>query len=327
MEHSVYTASLKNSTVRTLTLIGIFLHFAFIYACGHANEKPLDTATSGTITIAADESLKPIIDAEIEVFQAIYPDAHLNVIYTNEFDAIQLVLKDSARIAITSRELLTDEMEVLKKAVITPRYAPFCKDAIAVIMNKSQQDTVLTLAQLTAIMDGSYTSWKDLNSNNGNNPFQIVFDSPKSGAIRQIKDSLLHGKELAKHCFALKDNASVIDYVKNNKNAIGLIGVSWISDRDDSTSNRFLNGIQVCDLVPVDPSTAEAKTMKPYQAYIALKQYPLWRKVQIMLREPRVGLGTGFASFVASDQGQRIVLKSGLVPATAPVRIIQLNSN
>jgi phosphate transport system substrate-binding protein len=79
-------------------------------------------------------------------------------------------------------------------------------------------------------------------------------------------------------------------------------------------------------MVPTNLETAEARTMKPYQAYIALKQYPLWRTVQITLREPRVGLGTGFASFVASDKGQRIVLKSGLVPATAPVRIIELTN-
>jgi phosphate transport system substrate-binding protein len=85
-----------------------------------------------------------------------------------------------------------------------------------------------------------------------------------------------------------------------------------------------MNRIRVVSLVPVNPQTDEAPTMKPFQAYVALKQYPLWRNVQITLREPRVGLGTGFASFVASDSGQRIVLKSGLVPATAPVRIVEL---
>ncbi|MFZ4476729.1 MAG: phosphate ABC transporter substrate-binding protein, partial [Saprospiraceae bacterium] len=31
----------------------------------------------------------------------------------------------------------------------------------------------------------------------------------------------------------------------------------------------------------------------------------------------------GFASFLAGDNGQRIVLKSGLVPAQAPTRLIK----
>ena len=65
--------------------------------------------------------------------------------------------------------------------------------------------------------------------------------------------------------------------------------------------------------------------MKPFQAYVALKQYPLYRKINIINPEGRYGLGTGFASFINSDKGQRIILKSGLVPANVPVRIIKLN--
>jgi phosphate transport system substrate-binding protein len=307
----------------------IFALATLMLACGSPdkNAKNSDTATSGTIAIAADESLRPIVEAEIDVFEAIYPDAHLNVIYTNEYDAMQLLINDSVRIAITSRELLPEEKAVLDKATITPRYAPFCKDAIAIIMNKASKDTILTMEQLKAIMDGTYTTWKDINGNNGSQAtLQVVFDSPKSGAIRHLKDSVLKGKELAKHCFAVSDNQAVIDYVEKNKNSIGIIGVSWISDIDDSTSNSFVKRVNVVSLVPANPETAEARTMKPFQAYIALKQYPLWRTVQITLREPRVGLGTGFASFVASDSGQRIVLKSGLVPATAPIRIVEIKN-
>jgi phosphate transport system substrate-binding protein len=326
MEPFVFTGFLNRK--HNMKSIGYILYaLAFIQlGCGNGekNAKKLDTATSGTITVAADESLRPIVEAEIEVFESIYPDAHLNVVYTNEYDAMQLLVNDSARIAITSRELLPEEKAVLDKATITPRYAPFCKDAIAIIMNKASNDTVLTMEQVKAVMDGSYQTWQDINKKNTNSPIQVVFDSPKSGAIRHLTDSVLKGATLAKHCFAVNDNKAVIDYVEKNKNSIGLIGVSWISDRDDSTSNSFVNRVRVVSLVPANPETAEARTMKPYQAYIALKQYPLWRSVQITLREPRTSLGTGFASFVASDTGQRIVLKSGLVPATAPIRIIEL---
>ena len=314
--------------MRNGQLIGLMIATIFTFSCGNStpNGGKIDTATSGTITVAADESLRPIIEAEIEVFESIYPNAHLNVVYTNEYDAMQLLIHDSARIAITSRMLLPEEKAVLDKDIITPKYAPFCKDAIAIIMNTASTDTILTLEELKKLLDGTISNWKELHSSNNNSPIQIVFDSPKSGAVRHLKDSLLKGSQLAKHCFAVANNAAVIDYVEKNKNAIGLIGVSWISDRDDSTSNSFVNRVRVCEMVPTNLETAEARTMKPYQAYIALKQYPLWRTVQITLREPRVGLGTGFASFVASDKGQRIVLKSGLVPATAPVRIIELTN-
>jgi phosphate transport system substrate-binding protein len=52
----------------------------------------------------------------------------------------------------------------------------------------------------------------------------------------------------------------------------------------------------------------------------------LYRTVYIISREARAGLGSGFTAFVAGDKGQRIILKSGLVPATAPIRIVEINN-
>jgi phosphate transport system substrate-binding protein len=43
-------------------------------------------------------------------------------------------------------------------------------------------------------------------------------------------------------------------------------------------------------------------------------------------RESFTGLGSGFVSFVSGEKGQRIILKSGLVPATMPIRIIQVKN-
>ncbi|MFN5024448.1 MAG: PstS family phosphate ABC transporter substrate-binding protein [Bacteroidota bacterium] len=318
MKKSVYFSS-------TLLLTVVLL----ACACGQSgsNKKNDDTATSGHIYIAADESIRPIIEAQEAVFESIYPKAHIDIIYTNEFNAIKLLADDSVRLAIVTRDMYADEQAPMDAIKIRPRYSPVAYDAIAIILNQENHDTVFTIEQLANILNGTYTHWNQLNPAYSSKSINVVFDSPKSGAVRMLRDSLLKGGELGKQCFAVHSNRDVIDYVANNKDALGIIGVAWISDRDDSTSNSFIKRIRVAELVPHNPETAEASTMKPYQAYIALKQYPLWRKVQIISREARVGLGTGFASFVASDRGQRIVLKSGLVPALAPVRIVQLNSN
>jgi phosphate transport system substrate-binding protein len=112
----------------------------------------------------------------------------------------------------------------------------------------------------------------------------------------------------------------VVDYVSKNQNALGLIGLEWVSDRDDSTTNAFLDKIKVVALA------GDSTHFQPYQAYLALKYYPLMRTISIINREGRTGLGTGFAAFFASERGQRIVLKAGLVPKTMPLRIIQVNN-
>lgn len=303
----------------------LFLCVGLGSCSGSADKKYNDdTATSGSITITADESLQPIVEAEIEVFQSIYPEAHIRVIYTNEYDAIDLMCKDSARLAIVTRGLLPEERAAFERDQITPRFSPFAYDAIAILLNRKINDTLFTSQQVAGILSGEIKTWKDLNPASAADPIRVIFDSPKSGITRYCKDSLLKEKSLGKQSFAVDGNRKVIDEVEQDPNTIGLIGITWISDQDDSLSRGFINRIRVASLVVAQP--AEAATMKPFQAYIALKQYPLWREVQIISREARVGLGTGFASFIASDKGQRIVLKSGLVPAKAPVRILQINN-
>lgn len=75
-----------------------------------------------------------------------------------------------------------------------------------------------------------------------------------------------------------------------------------------------------------DIATIE-NSYKPYQAYIALNNYPLCRNIYAILNDPRNGLASGFASFLTSDRGQKIILKTGIVPATQPVRIVNINKN
>jgi phosphate transport system substrate-binding protein len=102
---------------------------------------------------------------------------------------------------------------------------------------------------------------------------------------------------------------------------LGVIGVNWVSDKGDSLVNDFLEKVKVVSLAPPG-SGANPEYYKPYQAYVALKYYPLIRDVFGISREARVGLGTGFVSFIASDKGQMIVRRAGMLPATIPVRIV-----
>jgi phosphate transport system substrate-binding protein len=134
-----------------------------------------------------------------------------------------------------------------------------------------------------------------------------------------VKDSVAKVKTLPANCFAMNDNKAVVDYVAKNRNALGLIGLEWISDKDDTTRNSFLNRVKVVALA------GDSTNFQPYQAYLALKYYPLMRTITAINREGRTGLATGFAAFFASERGQRIVLKAGLLPKTMPLRIVSVD--
>ena len=107
---------------------------------------------------------------------------------------------------------------------------------------------------------------------------------------------------------------------------MGIIGVNWISNPDDSTQLNFDETIRVMS-VGIEDELSTDNTYKPYPAYLNNGYYPLTRDVFAILTDLRGTLPAGFVKFIAGDAGQRIILKAGLVPATRPTREIYLKDN
>lgn len=293
-----------------------------LYACTQKdkNGKELSTTTTGTVNIVADETLMPIVDSEEQVFETIYPKANLVITYLPEAEAIARFLNDSAQLIILPRELNDVEKAYFKeKQLSLPRSNKIATDAIALIINKKNTDTTLEISQVRDIIRGKIQNWKQLDAKSKLADINIVYDNPNSSTVKYMID-LVKQKDLKG--YALKSNKDVIDYVGQNQNALGIIGINWISDLDDSSTNFFKQNIHVVGIKEDAMDEGDDYFYQPYQAYLATKQYALLRTVYTISREPRAGLATGFASFVAGDKGQKIILKAGLLPANAPIRII-----
>lgn len=292
----------------------------FIAACKDRDKqgRVLDTPTSGFVKIAIDESLRPLLDAELNTFEALYTRADIEPYYYPEAEAIDALMMDSVRLAVVTRRFTEEEKKYFKNIKITPTELDVALSAVALIVHRDNVDTLINMDQLRALLQGKINTWSQLGSKNKAG-IEIVFDNPNSGLIRHLKDSVAQVETLPPNTFAVKNNGAVVDYVSENRNALGLIGLEWISDKHDSTSNTFLKRVRVMSVA------GDSAHFKPYQAYLALKYYPLARKITILSREARSGLGSGFMAFVASERGQRIVLKAGLVPVTMPLRVVEID--
>lgn len=315
---------MKNNFIRYFYSTGILM-IVFLFSCSTKAEYE-DTPTSGSISISIDETFKPIGQSEIQVFEGIYNYATIKPIYNSEIEAFNLLLKDSVRLIISSRKLTDQEKAFFDEKKFFPKEIKIATDAIAIIVNPENKDTLISVDLLKQILIGKITNWKQLYSDSKLGDLKFVFDNPNSGTIRFMIDSICKGEKLSDNLSAMKNNSDVVDFVSKNKNAIGIIGVSWISDRDDTTALSFLKKVKVM-AVSKEAKATYNNSFQPYQAYIATKQYPLIRDIYIINAEPRTGLATGFTSFVASDRGQRIILKSGILPATQPVRIVNIKED
>lgn len=305
------------------SILYLFLCALIITACNRAG-KIEDTPTSGSLKISVDESFAPIIDSHVYTFQKLYKYAKLQASYKPEGDVFQDLLSDSARVIVASRLLTEKEEQYFKQIKITPRVTKVAIDGVALIVHPSNTDTLLTMAQLREIFTGKTNTWKKLNPDSKLSNLTIVFDNNNSSTSRYILDSVNLKQPLPANTFAAKSNPALVDYVANNPNAIGVLGVNWISDFDDSTAIGFLRKVKVVAVSAKRNPASKDEYFQPFQGYLAQGSYPLRRNLYVISREARAGLGTGFASFVAADKGQRIFLKSGLVPATMPVRLVSI---
>jgi phosphate transport system substrate-binding protein len=283
-------------------------------SCKDKKKDNLDRFTASNAKIVVDESFRPIVDEELYIFKALDSLVHPTVSYAPENLAINLFLEDSVRIAVISRPLSHDENQSLVSRNIKPVTTRFAIDAVTLIVNQASTDTTITVSDIKKMLNGNTKTDK-----------RIVFDNPNSGLVRYLKE-LSGSKDLKqKNIYSLNSNKEVIKYVSENPDAIGITGFSWLNDPDKDYA-AALAKVKIVSVGDDTKGKANIKYYSPSQNTLALKQYPLTRSLYIINSTGFYGMGMKFVSFLESDRGQRIILKSGLLPDSIPSRRINIVS-
>jgi phosphate transport system substrate-binding protein len=295
--------------------ISYFVFLAVItifFACNQSKgSKNKETILKGSASIYVDETLTPVIEDQVEVFENKY-EAKIKLISKSETETVNSLFKEKSAIAILSRNLTADELKVFEQKKIIPKITMFATDAVALITNKNNKDSIVALKDVISFMQGNIVpSIKGL-----------VFDNPNSSTVRYM-NSLAGIKTIPeKGVFSFKTNDEVIKYVSENEGMIGVVGVNWLS-QPMPAMQKYVDNVNTLNVKGLDSENAFA----PSQNNIAERKYPLARDLYIINCQGYSGLGMGFASFVAGDIGQRIILKSGLLPVRIPGRNITIRKN
>lgn len=292
---------IHNSTSVTFMIALLWIFFT---GCHENQRTDIDRPGYGTIHISVDETFKPVIDSEIQVYEALYPQAKIIAEYKPEAECFKDLMKDSTRMIIVTRGLTPQEEKYYKDSIsYSPTWSKVANDAIAVIVNRDSPDSLFTMNEIRGILEGS-SGDKEL----------AVFDGLKeTSTVRYAVDSILKGKPLnQKKVFAEKNSTAVINYVAEHKNVLGFVGVSWIGNPEDTTQTSFLTKVRIASIQCTCP---EQSYIKPYQANIMLKRYPMVRGLYYIIKENYDGLGSGFATFLEYEKGQLIFRRAYLGPA------------
>jgi phosphate transport system substrate-binding protein len=282
-----------------------------------------DSPTSGNIRILGDESFRPIVEAEVSAFTSLYRNAHITPYFKPEKELIADFLNDSVDVVVTSWAPSEEMKKILLNSQVVTKTVLVAYDALALVLNRENMDSLITFDEVKAIFTGAILNWNQINPKSRLGEINVIFDNDKSANLRYFKEKFSLSEQLPPRFFAVKSNPEVINYVSQTPGSIGIISVNWISDEDDKESAGFSDKIRVA---AVSSEFMDKNTFyKPVQGSIFDKSYPFVREFNIVSRESIYGLGSGFIAWVSGEQGQRIILKSGLVPATMPVRLVRLN--
>ena len=271
-----------------ILLIPIFCSVLLFQSCGEKSETPI----KGSLKCYVDESLFNVIQVEKDTFMVHYKQSKIELFKVKAREGIATILNGDISLFISSRNLNDEEKTYFEKTNLPIRAFKFCYDAVVPIVNKKDPADKVTMDEIKNFLSGKPTR------------FRIYVPEPNSGIYEYLKRNVLDGKELT-NVSVVKSEEEVIQKIKTVKNALGFVGL-------DNAHGDEIKILQV----GVMRRDGEALYYDPYVAYLISQTYPLVRTTAIIINDPALGVASGFASFLTSYEGQKIVSKNNLGPWT-----------
>lgn len=289
----------------------------FLLCLSGCMEERKETPTKGRVTVIASESVLPMVQAQEQKFEELYAEAHIELLSAQDRESISRLLSDSITIIVTSRALNAEERNVHRRMNMTIAEYKIAYDGVAVVVNLENPIARLRTTQLDSILRGIATTWKSVGGKSSGK-IEVCLPSRNSGEFEVLSSKVTHGSAFATPVAVTQTSLEMITFVKNHPDAIGFVGLCWLNNQKEK--------VQIVDLA--DPHAPDSlgiagQYFGAHTAYVYQRFYPLTHEIFIYSRADNYGVAAGFLTFITSGPGQKIVLNSGLVPATMPVRLVE----
>lgn len=253
----------------------------------------------GSLKCYVDESLYNVIKAERDTFVTLYPNSKIELVTLKAREGIANVLNGEVTLFISSRVLNDEERTYYEKTKSDARAFKFCYDAVVPIVSNKDSKENVTLDDIKKMLAGQTMG------------FKVFIPEPNSGVYEYLKTSVLENREPQKVSI-VKSEDEVIEKVKSTRKSLGFVGLNTLEN---------VEGVKILE-VGIVRSKDDILYYRPYVAYLVSRTYPLMRATAILINEAGIGLASGFATFLTSYEGQKVVSKHNLGPATVPVKMV-----
>jgi phosphate transport system substrate-binding protein len=279
----------------------------FLACKNQVEDEEKETILTGEIDVFVDRTVQSLVEGQVEVFENQY-EAKINLTPKSESEIVNDLLSGKTNMAVLTRRLTQEEENYFKNKKIIPRISHFASDAVVFIRNKSSNDTLLDLEQVYNLLHGNISSIN-----------KLVFEDPNSSVVTYMNRWANVPNGNKENIFSFNSTKEVLEFVTKNPDAIGVIGMDAVAEPYPELRD-LVGQVNVLAVKNVKSAANNKVYYKPNQANLGKGLYPLKRSIYVLNYQGYAGLGTGFASFAVGDIGQRIVLKSNLLPISIPER-------
>ncbi|MCX6164096.1 MAG: substrate-binding domain-containing protein [Ignavibacteriae bacterium] len=312
-----------------LAIVGIPL---FFYSCDFGEIK--SKATTGDMTIEADENLESVVGLLSKDFTRLNPEAKITPIFKPTKNVITDLLNKETKLIIIAGDMTEDDKKFIADYKIELQKHELAIDGIAFIINSENPAIRLTSKDLKSIFSGEIKKWSQIKAQDEdqnkkvsekikgiNDLIKVYIQRPNSNSYQYVKDTILDGQNFYDNAQICSTSVQMLDIVRENKNAIGFINMGWLSKGNQDVLDTTVQAVRVSKIWK---NGRQEDFAQFHQGLIFNKKYPYTRKIILYSTDIGIQLSTGFITFLLKNDGQKIFLDNGFVPITQPIRTIQI---
>ena len=247
---------------------------------------------AGKIVIKGSTTVLPIAQKVAEIYMKDNPDVKISISGGGSGNGIKALIDGSTDIADSSRFIKKKEVTL---AVENGRYpVPFAVayDCIVPVVHPSNNIMNLTMAQLKDIYMGKIKNWKEIGG--PDRPVVIISRDTSSGTYEVWYKKVMKKERVSPRALLQASNGAIVQAIAHNKNAIGYIGLGYMTGSVKALSVNNIEGSVETTLNGT---------------------YPISRPLYMFTQGWPKGDTLNFINFIVHpEKGQKYVSEAGYVP-------------
>ena len=244
-------------------------------------------AAAGTVGVNGSTTVLPAMQKISETFMAKHKDIQVSLSGGGSGHGIKALMDKTTDVAMASRDMKPAEVENVKKNGGEAVRFTVAIDAIVPIVHPKNTVKDLSLQQIRDIYAGRITNWKQVGGPDAR--ITVVNRDSSSGTFETWEELVMKGERVQQRALLQASNGAVLQTVAKNPNAIGYVGLGYITkdikETADSSMLAFLDRVppEQAARVRVEPGSNDLLVWsyngKHYVRTIHSLMWPAWTAV------------------------------------------------